>query len=58
MIYYWPGAEKVARALSSEFFPGAQLTPNSGLNHGMAIKVLLGSDLLDKSKLMSRLAEE
>jgi len=57
-IYYRPGAEKVARALNSEIFPGAQLTPSSKLNQGMAIKVVLGRDLLDRPQLMSRLAEE
>jgi hypothetical protein len=58
VIYYRDGAEKVARALTSEIFPGAQLTPSSRLNKGMAIKVLLGRDLLDRPQLMSRLAEE
>ncbi len=58
VIYYRAGAEKVARALNSEIFPGAQLTPSSRLNQGMAIKVVLGRDLLDRPQLMSRLAEE
>ena len=58
VIYYRAGAEKVARALNSEIFPGAQLTPSSRLNKGMAIKVVLGRDLLDRPQLMSRLAEE
>ncbi len=56
-IYYRPGAEKVARALSSEIFPGAKLTPSSRLKKGMAIKVVLGRDLLDRTRLMSMLKE-
>jgi hypothetical protein len=58
VIYYRAWAEKVARVLNSEIFPGAQLTPSSRLNQGMAIKVVLGRDLLDRPQLMSRLAEE
>ena len=58
VIYYRTGAERVARALSSEFFPGACLTPSSKLSQGIAIKVLLGQDLLDRPQLMARLAME
>ncbi len=58
VIYYRPEAEKVARALNSGFFPMASLAPSSKLNKGMAIKVVLGRDLLDRPRLMSRLAEE
>ena len=56
-IYYRPGAEKVARALNSEIFPEAKLTPSSRLKKGMAIKVVLGRDLLDRTRLMSMLKE-
>ncbi len=56
-IYYRPGAEKVARALNSEIFPGAQLTPSDKLKKGMAIKVVLGRDLLNRTRLMSMLKE-
>jgi hypothetical protein len=58
VIYYRTGAERVARALSSEFFPGASLTPSSRLSQGIAIKVLLGQDLLNRPRLMARLAAE
>jgi hypothetical protein len=58
VIYYRAGAEKVARALNSEIFPGAQLIPSSKLNKRMAIKVLLGRDLLDRPLLLSWLAED
>ena len=58
VIYYRTGAERVARVLSSEFFPGACLTPSSKLSQGVAIKVLLGQDLLDRPQLMARLATE
>ncbi len=56
-IYYRPGAEKVARALNSKIFPEAKLTPSSRLKKGMAIKVVLGRDLLDRTLLMSMLKE-
>jgi hypothetical protein len=55
VIYYRPEAEKVARALNSRIFPGARLTPDSKINHGMAIKIVLGRDLLDQPRLMSHL---
>ena len=58
MIYYRPEAEKVARALNSGIFPGARLSPSSKLNQGTAIKVVLGHDLLERPRLMSRLATE
>ena len=55
-IFYLPEAEKVARALNSGIFPGARLTPSSKLNQGMAIKVVLGHDLLERPRMLSRLA--
>ena len=57
-IFYLPEAEKVARALNSGIFPGARLTPSSKLNQGMAIKVVLGHDLLERPRMLSRLAAE
>ena len=57
-IFYLPSAEKVARALNSGIFPGARLTPSSKLNQGMAIKVVLGHDLLERPRMLSRLAAE
>jgi Tfp pilus assembly protein PilF len=56
VIYYRPEAEKVARALGAEIFPGAQLTGTSKLNKGIAIKVVLGHDLLERSQLLALLA--
>jgi hypothetical protein len=58
LIYYRPEAEKVARALTSGIFPGARLIPTEKLHHGMSIKVVLGRDLLEQPRLMSRLAAE
>ncbi len=57
-IFYLPEAEKVARALNSGVFPGARLTPSAKLNQGMAIKVVLGHDLLERPRLLSKLAAE
>jgi hypothetical protein len=57
-IFYLPEAEKVARALNSGIFPGARLTPSSKLDRGMAIKVVLGHDLLERPRMLSRLAAE
>ncbi len=58
MIYYRPGAEKVARAVASIFFPGAGLEPSTKLKQGTDVKILLGADLLDRPQLMARLAGE
>ncbi len=58
LIYYRPEAEKVARALNSRIFPGARMIPTEKLNHGMSIRVVLGHDLQERPRLMSRLAEE
>ncbi len=55
MIYYRPGAERVARAVGRTVFPGAGLEPSLKLNKGMDIKVLLGHDLLENPQFMARL---
>ena len=55
MIYYRPGAERVARALSATVFPRAALEPSLKLKKGMDIKILLGADLLQRPQLMARL---
>jgi hypothetical protein len=55
MIYYRPGAEKVARAVSAAVFPRAGLEPSLELKKGMDIKILLGADLLQRPLLMARL---
>jgi len=58
MIYYRPGAEKVARAVGRTFFPGAGLEPSMKLKKGMDIQILLGADLLKRPQLMARLAAQ
>ena len=58
MVYYRPGAEKVARAVSRVVFPGAGLAPSQKLKKGMDIKILLGADLLERPQLMARLVAE
>ena len=58
MIYYRPEAEKVARAVGRTIFPGAELEPSLKLKKDMDIKILLGADLLERPKLMARLAGE
>ena len=55
MIYYRPGAERVARAVGRTVFPGAELAPSLKLKKGMDIKVLLGHDLLENPQFMARL---
>ena len=55
-IYYRPGAERVARALGSEFFPGAGIEPSSSLNKKSTIKVVLGRDFVDQPRLAARAA--
>ena len=57
MIYYRPGAERVARTLAHKVFPGAELALSPKLNRGMNIKVLLGADLLENPQFMARLDE-
>jgi Tfp pilus assembly protein PilF len=58
VIYYHPGTEKVAQALDSQIFPGAQLVESPKLTKGVAIKILLGRDLLAQSQTMARLIEK
>ena len=55
IIYYRPGAERVARAVGATVFPPAELEPNLKLKKGMDIKILLGADLLKRPQLMARL---
>jgi hypothetical protein len=55
MVYYRPGAERIARAVSRVVFPGAGLEPSLKLKKGMDIKILLGADLLERPQLMARL---
>jgi hypothetical protein len=55
IIYYRPEAERVARALGRTVFPSAGLEPSLKLKEGMDIKILLGTDLLQRPQLMARL---
>ena len=58
VIYYRTEAEKVARALQSEIFPGARMEASSRLKNGVDIKVLLGHDLEVQPRMMARLLGE
>jgi Flp pilus assembly protein TadD len=58
IIYYRPGAERVAQALGAKFFPNAELESSLKLKRGMDVKILLGADLLKRPQLMARLAGE
>jgi hypothetical protein len=58
MIYYRPGAERIARAIGLTVFPGAGLEPSMKLKKGMDIQILLGADLLERPQLMARLVAE
>ena len=58
VIYYRAEAEKVARALQSEIFPGARIEARSSLKDGTDIKVLLGSDLQVQPLMLARLHGE
>jgi hypothetical protein len=58
IIYYRPGAERVARTVARTIFPGAALESSMKLTKGMDIKILLGADLLERPQLMARLVAE
>ncbi len=54
MIYYRPGAERVARELARKVFPGAGLETSMELKKDIDIRILLGADLLERPQLMTR----
>ncbi|MGB8872641.1 MAG: LytR C-terminal domain-containing protein [Desulfobaccales bacterium] len=58
VIYYGPGAERVARVLHSEIFPEARLAESAAFRNGVEIKILLGRDLLEHPRIMARLSGE
>jgi Flp pilus assembly protein TadD len=58
IIYYRPEGQRVARALGETLFPGAGLEPSMKLHKDIAVKILLGADLLERPQLMARLAAE
>lgn len=53
VIYYQPGSEEVARALSAKFFPQASLETGEKFAQGADIKVLLGRDYSNPEALAS-----
>jgi Tfp pilus assembly protein PilF len=55
IIYYRPGAERVARAVNQTFFPKAKLTQSQKLKKGVDIKILLGADLKKQPQVMASL---
>ena len=55
IIYYRPGAERVAWAVCRAVFPDAELAPSMKLKKGMNILVLLRRDLLENPQFMARL---
>jgi thioredoxin-like negative regulator of GroEL len=56
MIYYRPGAERVARFLGRDFFPTAQAEQKRKLRKGVQVKVVLGHDFVKRPDLMAQLA--
>jgi tetratricopeptide (TPR) repeat protein len=58
IIFYRPEGERVAQAISRTFFPKAELEPSLKLPHNIAVKILLGVDLLEQPQLMAHLAPE
>jgi tetratricopeptide (TPR) repeat protein len=57
IIYYRPGAEKMARNLNQQFFPHSQLEQSAKLQGEVAVKVLLGKDLLQRTDVMAKLSD-
>jgi thioredoxin-like negative regulator of GroEL len=57
MIYYRPGADRLARAVARTVFPEAELSPSPMLSQGIDIQVLLGHDLLENPQFIARLDE-
>jgi len=57
VIYYRPGAEKMARNLNTQFFSHSQLEQSAKLQEDVAVKVLLGKDLLQRTDVMAKLSD-
>jgi hypothetical protein len=57
LIYYRPGAQKVAQALTARFFPIARMEQSSKLPAGIDIKIIMGKDLVQRHDLMAKLEE-
>lgn len=58
IIYYRPEAQRVARTLQTDLFPMASLEQTEGLYGKVAVKVLLGRDILENQDLMALLNGE
>jgi hypothetical protein len=56
IIYFRPESERIAQAVSRTLFPQAKLEPSTQLSGNIAVKILLGADLLDRPQLMARLS--
>jgi Tfp pilus assembly protein PilF len=57
MIYYRAVAQRVAQSLQTDIFPMASLEQSDRLRGKVAVKVLLGHDLLENQDLMARLGK-
>jgi len=57
IIFYRPGAEKIARNLSSRFFSNSAIEQSAKLPGDVAVKVLLGKDLLQRTDVMAKLSD-
>lgn len=55
VIFYRPGAEKIARNLSAKFFANSPMEQSTKLSADVAVKVLLGKDLIQRSEVMAKL---
>ena len=55
IIYYRPGAEKIARNLSTKYFSNSTMEQTAKLPEDVAVKVLLGKDLLQRTETMAKL---
>jgi LytR cell envelope-related transcriptional attenuator len=58
IIYFRPEGQRVARALGHTLFPQAALEPCTQLHKNIAVKILLGADLLERPQVMAHLAIE
>ena len=55
IIYYRPGSEKIARNLQGKFFSNSTVQKSTKLHGEVAVKVLLGKDLLQRTDVMAKL---
>jgi Tfp pilus assembly protein PilF len=56
IIYFRPESERIAQAVNRTLFPKAKLQSSAELQKNIAVKILLGADLLDRPQLMARLS--